>query len=889
MRIESIRAITGPNIYTYRPVMVMRLDLEELAGKETSEFPGFVARILRKLPGLREHGCSERRRGGLVDRMRAGTYFGHVIEHAALELSVLAGMPASFGKTVATEELSVYEVIVEFRSREGMEYLLESAVHLIEDMLLNRRVSLVEQLKRVKEIADNAKLGISTQAIVEAAERRGIPWVRLNRGSMIRFGYGKYQRVIEGPLTNRTPSLAVDLASDKETTKKLLKEAAIPVPEGRRVKTVEGALDAFDELGPPVVLKPADGHQGQGVSLNLETPEQVAEAFKQAKKHSWAVLVERFLKGKDYRALVVNGRLVAASERMPAHVVGDGQRTVLELVRLLNMDPRRGSGHEKPMSKVLIDKIALALLKKAGLRLDSVPLQGQVVLLRGCANLSTGGTAKDVTDQVHPEVKFMCERAARAIGLDVCGVDMILEDIRLPVGRTGGVVEVNASPGLRMHECPTEGRPRKTGEAIVEMLYPRGSPSRIPIIAVTGTNGKTTVTRMVRQVVLQAGQLAGMTTTEGIFIGPYRVAAGDLTGPKSAMTVLSDPAVEVAVLETARGGIARCGLAFDWCDIAVMTNIQSDHIGQDGIRSIDDLIHIKSLVAERVRAGGTVVLNADDPRLSRLMERERMHNVPKQTVYFSLFPNNPVIRRHRAEGGLCFINKRGWILECSGNRETPVLLSDEVPVTLHGAAEFHVSNVAAAVAACRVYGIGAETIRAALRKFGPDNNPGRTNLYGMNGGYVVVDYGHNPEAIKAVQGMAVRWGVSKVTAVVGVPGDRADSLIEESAKTAASGFDELIIKEDHDLRGRKSGEVARLLLNSVQRHHPGLPCRVILDEGKAIETALRQMKKGELVALFYEKLDPVREILQKNGAVPLVEAEPGKSNGHHHVYSVTRR
>ncbi|HYP25972.1 MAG TPA: cyanophycin synthetase [Blastocatellia bacterium] len=873
MRIDGIRTLSGPNIYSHNPVLVMRLYLEDLFEKESYEIPGFVDRLLDLLPGMREHHCSLGREGGFVERLREGTYFGHIVEHVALELTEHAGVPSFHGKTREADEPGCYNVVVEYKAEKGTRFLLETAVELVEALVRGEDFPLEERLKQARSIIAETEFGPTTRAILEAAERRDIPWVRINGDSLVQLGYGKCRRFVQAAMSDRTSCIAVEIAADKELTKKVLSQSSIPVPRGVIAVTEAEAIEAFRDLGAPVVVKPLNGCQGRGVSLNLTSEPEVADAFRIAREFSKDVLVEELFEGRNYRVLVVGGSMVAASERLPAHVTGDGSRTISELIDILNEDPLRGDGHEKPLTKIKVDPVMSAYLKKRGLSLDDVPARGEVVYLREGINLSTGGTAIDVTDAVHPEVAKMCERAARVIGMDICGVDLVLKDISEPLSR-GGVIEVNASPGIRMHHFPSRGQARNVGAAIVEMLYPEGSPSRIPLISVTGTNGKTTVTRMIAHVLGETGRVVGMTTTDGIYIGKERIVGGDTTGPQSARTVLADPSVEVAVLETARGGIARRGLGYDWSDISVLTNIQPDHIGQDGIKSIDDLVYIKSLVAERVKEGGSLILNADDERLSRLMDEPRVNRLKRNVIYFSLRENHLLIRRHVAAGGVAYFARGGWIMEAVGRKEYHIVRVANIPATLSGTAEFNVANALAAIAACRAFGMSKEQVAASMKSFAiGGDNPGRMNLYRVGSGYVMVDYAHNSEAIKSICRMASQWGGRRVTGVIAAPGDRNNLIIEQAGR-AAAGFHRVIIKEDLDLRGRARGEVPALLRDAVKDEAPDREVSVIPDEEEALRTAMREMGENEVVVVFYEKLERVMKVLEEFGAVsiPAIEA-----------------
>ncbi|HZH90847.1 MAG TPA: cyanophycin synthetase [Pyrinomonadaceae bacterium] len=878
MRIGKIRTLAGPNIYNYKPVLVMTLYLEDLAETESCDVPGFNGRLLALLPGLAEHHCSKGRPGGFVERLETGTYFGHIVEHVALELSGAAGVPVYYGKTLYADEPGCYNVVVAYKAERGMRYLLETAVELVGALVRNVPYPLEEKIQEARRIIARTELGPSTRAIVDAARRRDIPWVRVNNDSLVQLGYGKNSRLIQAAMTSRTGGIAVEIAGDKELTKFMLERADLPVPRGVVAESADEAIDALSEIGGAVVVKPLDGHQGKGVSLNLTTEIEVLEAFRIARQHGHDVLVEEMYEGRDYRVLVVGGKLVAASERVPCHVVGDGAHTLGELIEIANLDPRRGDGHDNVLTKIKVDDVMLAYLRKRNLNFEHVPAAGARVFLRETGNLSTGGTAIDVTDDVHPEVRRLCERAARVVGLDICGLDLVASDIAQPLQAGNGFIEANAAPGLRMHTAPTQGRPRDVGGAIIDMLYPHDAQARIPVISITGTNGKTTVTRMIGHVLQEMNWCVGMTTTDGIHIGGELASRGDTTGPHSARVVLSDPTVEVAVLETARGGITRRGLGYDWSDISVITNIREDHIGQDGIRDIEDLVHIKSLVAERVREGGTLILNADDEQCVRLIENNRVRRTNKQFIYFSLDYTNVLIRKYLEIGGAAFFVRGGRIVEAVGGDEHDVVAVADVPVTMGGTAQFQVSNVLAAVAACRAHGVSRDNVAAALKSFRNDeHNPGRANLYAVGAGYVIVDYGHNPDAFKAVAHMAALWHGRRVTAILGVPGDRDDQLIKESGRVAARGFQRIIIKEDKDLRGRRKGEVAGLLCRTINAESPERECLTVLDEVEAFSAEIGELKQGDVIVVFYDKLEPILEVLARHGAVPAAsigEIEP---------------
>jgi cyanophycin synthetase len=874
MKIESIKALNGANVYSHQPVVIMRLDLENLKGNKSSEVEGFNARLLERLPELSEHYCNLGKSGGFVERLREGTHFNHVIEHIAIEMLAQAGFDERKKKTCNDDKKDDSKAVIETTAVETTRYVMPVAAEFAEAIVKETSFAIEEKIVEAKEIAADTELGPSGRTIVEAAEKRGIPWTRENDYSLVQLGYGKNLHFIQAALTGETSSIAVDIAGDKDSTKQRLDKFSIPVPDGKIVRSEAEAVKVLRSIGAPVVVKPLDGRQGKGVSLNLFTPEEVIDAFHIAREYSSKVLVEELFEGKNYRVLVVGGKMAAASERLPCHITGDGRHTIAELIEIENQNPMRGEGHEKPLTKIKINPILLASMQKEGWKLEDVPQGGRQVMLCGGMNLSTGGTAKDVTDEVHPTIKTLCERAARIINLDICGVDLVLKDISAPVPKEkGGVIEINAAPGLRMHTFPSEGKPRDVGGAIVEMLYPNEQNGRIPIISITGTNGKTTVTRMISHILSETGLNVGMTTTDGIYLGGEQIAFGDTTGPISAKTILGDKAVEIAVLETARGGLLRRGLGYDWSDISVVTNISEDHIGQDGIESVADLINIKALIAERVRPYGTLIVNADDENSLQILERERVKAFPKKIVYFSLDEDNAHLQTHLAEGGIGYFRKDNRIIEAKGNARYTVMEIGSIPVTMDGLAEFQVANAMAAIAACRIHGLSCRRV-ASLQTFRNEaNNPGRNNLYKVGKGYALIDYGHNAGAFAAICRMASRWEDKTVTGIIGVPGDRDNRIIEDAGRVAAQGFHRVIIKEDKDTRGRTSGEVARLLCETVTTEAPDRSCEIVLDEVKAFENALSRMDENEVVVLFYDKLAPVLEILDKYQAEPVASFE----------------
>ena len=885
MKIQSIRTIAGPNIYHNRPVLIMTLELEDLTDRSSESIPDFTKNLTALLPGLHEHRCSPGYVGGFVERLHKGTYFAHIVEHIALELSELVGIGVGYGKSIYGDAPGVYQVIIRYKNEEGMIEVLRAAVKLADAIAHGETFDLEGAIITIKNKIRKNELGPSTQAILKAAIMRNIPWKRLNEFNLVQLGYGKYRKFIQATTSSITSDIAVDIAQNKDLTKYFLREGAIRVPYGKVVRSLEEAILAFNEIGEAVVVKPYDGNHGRGVSINLKTKEEVAAAFEIAHSESDAVLVEEFFKGLDYRIIVVGGKMIAAAWREAAHVTGDGIHNLAELVALENMNPMRGEGHEKPLTKISFDPSIESLLKKNQISLEMIPLKGQKIYLRETANLSTGGTATDVTDQVHPEVRLLCERAAKIIGLDICGIDLIMEDISKPLaGQIGGVIEVNAGPGIRMHHYPNAGEARDVGGAIIDFMYPGHHNGRIPIISITGTNGKTTVTRLISHIVTQTGMIVGSTTTDGIYINNNLVAEGDTTGPISAQNILFDPSVEFAVFETARGGLAKRGLGYDWSDVGIITNVAADHLGQDGINSIEDVVRIKSLVVERVRKGGTVILNADCPELVALAKNPQMEMDQKQVIFYSIKENSPIISEHIAQGKTAFYLKDNRVYQSYEGLERFIVEAHEIPMTIHGSALFNVSNALAGLAACKAVGLPYTVILEGVRTFDlNDNNPGRTNIYQYNESFVLLDYAHNPDALLNIGEMIAKWDVSSLTGVIAVPGDRADDLIKMSGIAAAHVFEKIIIREDEDLRGRKPGEVAQLILSGIINENTDVPTTIVTDPMEALKKALLESESKEVVAYFYEDFQKTENLLIQMGAKKISPAQLAQKNYRHYT------
>ncbi|GAA0500148.1 cyanophycin synthetase [Paractinoplanes deccanensis] len=879
MKIESLRRLRGPNVYLSRPAVVARLRLDELTGVETSDVTGFPERLLRAMPGLAEHHCAAGAPGGFVSRLRGGTYFGHVTEHVCIELSQMIGRDVSFGRTLSAGVPGVFNVIIECPVDESPDSslpgeLLQAAVDLV---IAIRRSSFSGQigLGRLAALAEREAAGPSTRAIITAARRRGIPVERFDDLSLLRLGWGTRRRLAWAAMTDRTSGVGIDIAGDKQVTRRLLADAGVPVAEGGAARTAQEAVALLARFGGPVVVKPRQGRHGEHVTLGLGTAAEVERAFRAAGED---VIVERQLAGRDYRVLVVAGEVVAAAERIAAHVTGDGRATIAELVERANADPRRGAGHSRVLTRIDPD---LALVERQGWALTDVPPAGTDVWLAGTANLSTGATSHDVTDRVHPDVARLCLRVTALLGLDIAGIDLRLPDIAEPVPPvadgaevTGGVIEVNAVPGLRMHLAPVRGRARDVGDAIVRAMFPAGSDGRIPTAAVTGTNGKTTVARLIAHILSAGGTRVGLTTTDDVRVDGRVIYRADATGPLSAQMVLGDPSVQVAVLETARGGLIRRGLGYDWSDVGVITNITADHLGQDGLDTIEDLAHVKALVAERVRDGGTLVLNADDPWVRSLVERPRVRADRKRVVWFGLDARQPVVVEHLAKGATAYLLQDGWLTQATGARRTPLMRMAELPGAYGGAAPHAVANALAAIAAARALGAGQEDVVRRLGDFEPAvDNPGRATLLRLGDVSVFVDYAHNPAALAAtLRTLHKLWGPDRCVVALTLPGDRRDDLLAASAQVVADGVTRAVLYEDEDPGARARGEVSTLVEREMRARRPKLTAVRAQDYREAVPAALRLARSGDVVLVVYEKLDPVLDLLAELGALPAGQA-----------------
>lgn len=863
MKILEINAMRGPNYWSVRrhKLIVMRLDLEELEERPTNKIPGFLDRLKELLPSLYEHRCSEGYAGGFYHRIEEGTWMGHVIEHIALEIQTLAGMDVGFGRTRETGTPGQYHVVFAYLEEEVGRYAARAAVRIAQALVDGEKYDLAPDIQDMRELRERNRLGPSTDSIVQEAISRDIPWIRLNKYSLCQLGYGANQKRIQATVTSQTSSIAVEIACDKEDTKTLLEAAEVPVPRGEIIKTEAGLKDAVSYVKYPLVIKPINGNHGRGITVNINSWEEALTAFEAAKRVSNSVIVERFVTGEDYRLLVIDYKLVAAAKRTPARVTGDGKHSIKELVDIVNSDPRRGYGHEKVLTQIDFNDLTLNIIKAKGYTLETVLPEGEILNLKDTANLSTGGTAEDVLDAVHPYNVFMAERIARLIGLDICGIDIMTNNISQPLKDTGGaVLEVNAAPGFRMHLAPTEGLPRNVAANVVDMLFPPGATARIPIVAVTGTNGKTTTTRLIAHMVKMMGFRVGFTTTDGVYVQNHLMMSGDCTGPTSAEFVLKDPTVNFAVLECARGGILRAGLGFHTCDMAIVTNVAADHLGLKGINTVEQMAKVKGVVVESVRPEGFAILNADDDNVYNMR-----NNVQSKVALFSMDENNLRIREHSKNGGISALYENGFITICKGEWKIRVAKAVNIPLTYGGRAGFMIQNILPAVLVGFLNNFKIEDISSALESFipSPSTTPGRLNWFNFRNFDVVLDYAHNPAGLRALQHFINKIdNKTKVGIIAGI-GDRRDEDNMEIGRICAEMFDELIIRQDKHLRGKKDHEIIDLLLSGIHQHDPEKKVTIIPKESEAIRYAIEHAKKDSLIVICSDVVTEALNLVQQ--------------------------
>ncbi len=862
MKIIEIKTLRGPNYWSnYRKkLIVMKLDLEKLEEQPTNLIEDFSERLEYMFPSMKKHRCSKNHAGGFFERVKEGTWMGHVIEHIALEIQTLAGMECGFGRTRGTGAHGVYNIVFSYMEETVGVYAAKVSVKIAESLIDGSFYDLDADIITMRKMRESERLGPSTGSIVDEAVARDIPYIRLNGQSLVQLGYGKNQVRFRATMTDKTSSIAVDLASNKDETKRMLQDAAIPVAKGMCIAYESEVETVIEKVGFPLVFKPLDGNHGKGASINVKTREEAYAAFEHAKKYSRKIIVEKFITGYDFRILVINNRFIAAALREPAHVIGDGKTTIKELIEIENNDPRRGYGHENVLTEITIDRETEEQLIKHGYTLETVLKKDEKCYLKGTANLSTGGTSTDITDIVHPHNIFICERISRVIGLDICGIDIMATNLSEPLEVTGGVVlEVNAAPGFRMHLAPANGLPRNVAAPVIDMLYPPGKSCRIPIIAVTGTNGKTTTTRLIAHIVKNNGFRVGFTTSDGIYVQNSMLTKGDTTGPVSAEFILKDPTVEFAVLETARGGILRSGLGFGKCDVAVVTNIQEDHMGLSDINTLKEMANVKGVVARAVKRDGYVVLNADNEHTVSIAK-----TVDCKIAYFSMDEHNPVIVEHCKTGGIAAIYENGFITIKKGDWKFRVEKASHVPLTFGGKVTFMIYNVLAATLATYAYGFTIEDIKLNLNTFIPSavQTPGRMNIFDFKEYKVLIDFAHNADGFRGIKEFLSTIDSPYKIGIITGTGDRRDDDIRDMGRISAQMFDHIIIRQDKFLRGRLAEDIVKLLVEGIMEVNPKQSYEYIPKEVEALRHALDMAKPGTFITALSDVIDNAIDVVQ---------------------------
>jgi cyanophycin synthetase len=878
MRILKIQTLRGPNYWSIRrhKLIVMRLDLENLADRPSNEIPGFYEGLVEALPSLEGHYCSPGCHGGFLMRVKEGTMMGHIVEHVALEIQELAGMHVGFGRTRETATPGIFQVVIEYLNEEAGRYAARAAVRLCQSIVDRGRypkAELEQDILDLKDLWRESSLGPSTEAIVKEAEKRGIPWTQLSARFLIQLGYGVNQKRMQATMTNKTGILGVELACDKEATKRILAAAGAPVPRGTVINFLDDLEEAIEYVGGyPIVIKPSDGNHGRGITIDIRNWDEAEAAYDTARQVSRSIIVERYHVGRDHRVLVVDGKVVAVAERVPAHVVGNGRSTIADLISETNQDPNRGDGHDKILTKIELDRSSYQLLERQGYTLNNVLPKGEICYLRATANLSTGGVAIDRTDEIHPENVWLAQRIVKIIGLDIAGLDIVTTDISRPLRETDSViVEVNAAPGFRMHVAPSQGKPRNVAGAVIDMLFPNEHSALIPVLSVTGTNGKTTTTRLLAHICKQTGKVVGYTTTDGTYIGEYLVESGDNTGPQSAHLILEDPTVEIAVLETARGGILRSGLGFESANVGVVLNVAADHLGIGDIDTIDQLANLKSVVAEAVYPDGYAVLNADDHRVAAMAKKTKAN-----IAYFTMNPDSELVRQHVQQGGVAAVYENGYLSIVKGDWTHRIERAENIPLTMGGRAPFMIANALAASLAAFVQNVTIEQIRAGLKTFraSVSQTPGRMNLFNLGKHHALVDYAHNPASYEALGSFVRNWNTGERIGVVGGPGDRRDEDFVTLGKLSAEIFDYIIVKEDDDTRGRSRGSAADLIIQGITQVNPNCRYESILDETSAINQALDMAPDNSLVVVLPESVNRAIKLIKLRGLVKEEEVQP---------------
>lgn len=865
MKILEIKVMKGPNYWSIKrhKLVVMLLDLEDLEQKPTNVIPGFLERIRAMFPTMNSHRCSEGVEGGFFKRVEDGTWMGHVIEHIALELQTLAGMETGFGRTRGASKEGVYHVVFSYLEEEVGKQTAKAAVEIAERLVEGSDFDVQSFIQELREIREKVRLGPSTGSIVEEAINRNIPWIRLNRNSLVQLGYGVNQRRIQATVASTTSNIAVEIACNKEDTKNLLEAAEVPVPRGRIIYDEDDLKAAIDRIGYPIVLKPINGNHGRGATTNICDWDSALLALEIAKKHSRSIICEKFITGHDFRLLVINYKFICAARRTPACVTGNGESTLQELIDEVNADPRRGFGHEKVLTQIKVDEVTEKILSDKEFTLESILPNNEILFLKPTANLSTGGTSTDVTEYVHPNNIFLAERIARIIGLDICGIDIMASDLSTPLEENGGaILEVNAAPGFRMHIDPSEGLARNVAEPVIDMLYPPGSSARIPIIAVSGTNGKTTTTRLMAHLVKSMGHKVGFTTSDGIYIQNLMMMKGDCTGPVSAEFVLKDPTVDFAVLECARGGILRAGLGFHKCDIGIVTNISADHLGLGGIDTVEQLARVKAVVVQSVVPAGYAILNADDDLVYGMREGLACH-----VALFSMDPKSKRIKEHCGKNGVAAVydEKTDMIYIQKGAWKIQIEHAHQIPLIQSGRALFNVLNIMPAVLAGYLRGFSVVDIKQALNTFipSPAQTPGRMNLFQFKQFQVLADYAHNPAGFGVLKAYVDKVDATKKIGIIAGTGDRRDEDIRELGEVAAAMFDEIIIRQDKHLRGRTVENIVELLKEGIVRVKKDMVVHVILKELEAIDFALKNAPKDSFIVICSDVVTDALSYIQK--------------------------
>jgi cyanophycin synthetase len=864
MRIREINAMRGPNYWSIRrhKLIVMVLDLEEMEELPSNKIEGFHNRLKEMFPTMYSHRCSVGEPGGFFQRVEEGTWMGHIIEHIALEIQTLADMDTGFGRTRTYGEKGVYNVVFSYIEENVGRFAAKASVDICQALIDGKAYDLEADIQKMRELREDERLGPSTGSIVEEAEARGIPWIRLNKYSLCQLGYGANQKRIQATVTSETSSIGVEIACDKEDTKYLLEQAQVLVPRGDIIGRESSLKEACSYVGFPLVVKPVGGNHGRGITVNIKNYDDAVVAFHAAKIVSPKVIIEKYITGEDYRFLVINNVLVAAAKRTPANVVGDGKLTIKQLVDEVNKDPRRGYGHENVLTKITINDLTRTIIATKGYTEDSVPKKDEIVVLKDTANLSTGGTAEDVTDIVHPSNVSMCERISKIIDLDICGIDIMTTDISQPLEETGGaVLEVNAGPGFRMHLAPTSGLPRNVAAPVVDKLFPNhGDTGRIPIISVTGTNGKTTTTRLIAHIAKMNGYRVGYTTSDGVYIQNRLLMKGDCTGPASTEFVLKDPTVNFAVLECARGGLLRAGLGFKKCDVGIVTNVTSDHLGLKGIHTIEQLAKVKGVIPETVLPGGYAILNADDD-----LVYEMRRTINCNLALFSMDEENPRIKALQKLGGITAIYENGYVTLCRGTWKMRIMKAENIPLTFGGKATFMIQNILPAIIAANVRGISIEDMKVGLETFVPSatQTPGRLNLFKFENFSILLDYAHNPAGMRALQKFTDNLEATVKVGIIAGVGDRREEDTNELGSIAAEMFDEIIIRQDKHLRGKSEEALIKMLNDGIKMKDPNKKTTIIPSEKEAITHAVKNAVKGSLIILCSDVIPDALDLVMK--------------------------